>query len=689
MANGVNVKMGVSGVAQFKNNMNQAKQTVKTLDAQLALTEKQFKASGDSQEYMAKKTAELQAKLEAQKSVVENAEKALQQMAANGVDRSSTAYQGLYQQMLKAKGEMLDTENAMRGVETASDDAAEGAKGMNDQLAQIGRGIDWQNVESGLSSITSGMSSVIKKAWQMGQAIVQNTLGAGAWADELATTAAQYEITPDQLQRMRKTANLIDTDTETILDAQDKLKKNLEKQDKEGMGALAALGIDPTGKNSLDIFWQAGDAIAKLGKEEDRITYAQKLFGKSWRELLPLFNAGREEYDKTMASWSVVSDDQLESLGKMDDQYQKLTGEWETFKMEILGTFSGPLTAGMEKLTGFVQELNKYLETPEGQAMIKQMGDTITQLIEDLTKVSPEDVVNGLKGVVDGVTNALKWIQENSGTVIAAVEGFIGAWALLETAKGVSTALKLIDGIKGLTGTGASGGAASAASAGSTLGTSFATGFTNAFAAAAPVLASWLGIGAVAVAPALIAQQNDEKRWAEQYETRMTAANSMTGWDAEFMRQSAEALNQKYQLTGDSASLLMGMGDRGTIEKAKLLAMLAGESTSYGNNAEMELLRFWESGGEGWDQARTDALLTTITDSYARMAEATDVLTGGSNAAAMGNSEMAEATTSLKGMPAQVEAAVKSGLAGVKIYLDGQQITAYVDTQLAASVSRQ
>lgn len=688
MANGVNVKMGVSGVAQFKNNMNQAKQTVKTLDAQLALTEKQFKASGDSQEYMAKKTAELQAKLEAQKSVVENAEKALKQMADNGVDRSSNAYQGLYQQMLKAKGEMLDTENAMRGVETASDDAAEGAKGMNDQLAQVGRGVSWQNVTDGLESITSGMSSVIKKAWQMGEAIVRNTLGAGSWADELMTTAAQYEITPDQLQRMRKTANLIDTDTETILDAQDKLKKNIEKQDKEGMGALAALGIDPTGKNNLDIFWEAGEAIAKLGKDEDRVTYAQKLFGKSWRELLPLFNAGREEYEETMASWNVVSDEQLDSLGKMDDQYQKLTGEWETFKMEILGTFAGPLTAGMEKLTGFVQELNKYLETPEGQAMIKQMGDTITQLITDLTQVSPEDVVNGLKGVVDGVTNALKWIQENSGTVVAAVEGFILAWAGMKTAEGVATAIKLIDGIKGLTGAG-SAGAASAASAGTTLGTSFATGFTNAFAAAAPVLASWLGITAAAVTPAVIAQKNDEKRWAEQYETRMTAANSMTGWDAEFMRQSAEALNQKYQLTGDSYSLLMGMGDRGTIEKAKLLAMLAGESTSYGNNAEMELLRFWESGGEGWDQARTDALLTTITDSYIKMAEATDVLTGGSDAAMAGNSEMAEATTSLKGMPAQVEAAVKSGLAGVKIYLDGQQITAYVDTQLAASVTRQ
>ena len=78
-----------------------------------------------------------------------------------------------------------------------------------------------------------------------------------------------------------------------------------------------------------------------------------------------------------------------------------------------------------------------------------------------------------------------------------------------------------------------------------------------------------------------------------------------------------------------------------------------------------------------------------LTTAAEKMEEAANDLTGGSDAAAMCNSEMAEATTSLKGMPAQVEAAVKSGLAGVKIYLDGQQITAYVDTQLAASVSRQ
>ena len=56
MATGVNVKMGVSGVQQFKNGIKTAQDSVKTLDQALALNEKQFKATGDAEEYMQAKT---------------------------------------------------------------------------------------------------------------------------------------------------------------------------------------------------------------------------------------------------------------------------------------------------------------------------------------------------------------------------------------------------------------------------------------------------------------------------------------------------------------------------------------------------------------------------------------------------------------------------------------------------------
>ena len=133
-ASGVNVKMGVSGVSQFKQSMNQAKQAVKTLDAQLALSEKQFKASGDAEGYMTEKTELLKAKLEQQKKVADNAQKALDDMTKNGVDRASKAYQDMYRSLLQAKGELIDTENALNGVTAAGDEAADSVSDMSNQL---------------------------------------------------------------------------------------------------------------------------------------------------------------------------------------------------------------------------------------------------------------------------------------------------------------------------------------------------------------------------------------------------------------------------------------------------------------------------------------------------------------------------------------------------------------------------
>ena len=707
------VKMGVTGVAQFKQNMNQAKQAVKTLDAQLALSEKQFKATGDSQSYLAEKSELLKAKLESQKTVLENAQKALDDMASKGVDRASKAYQSMYQAMLQAKGAILDTEGELNGITEAGDEASNSVSEMNAQLKRVGDGVNWQNVTEGLGTITDGMQKVMKKAWQMGEAIVKATLGAGSWADELKTTAAQYEISPEQLQRMRKTANLIDTDAETILQAQDKLKKGREQQGKEYMGALAYLGIDPNGKSDLDLFWEAGDAISKLGKDEDKVTYAQRLYGKSWRELLPLFQAGRKEYDKTMESWSVVEDDQLDALGRMDDAYQKMQGEWETFKNEMLSAFAGPMEEGMNAITGLFQELNKYLDTPEGKEALGQIGETISSLITDLTQLDPKTVVAGFKQVVDDVTGALKWIQEHQSEVVGAVEAFILGWAGLETAKGVSIALQLINGIKGLTGAGTASGAAAA---GTAAGTSFATGFVNAFVAVAPVLATMLGITAVALAPAVGAQKADEKKWKEDQERRLQAADEGSEENKQFIKDAANATGPKrnadgtYQTglfgflnmnpTDDSRNLLMQLASRQNQQRAELFGAINqyGKYTNGDYTTDL-LLKYWANpNSERFDEATIDAMLQNITDALIQadkqknqgvdetLDRMTQVLeeTNETNNQGKQNSLTPADLAKFAGLPAAVASAVSR--VGFTITLDGQQVAAYVDSYMGNSL---
>ena len=191
----------------------------------------------------------------------------------------------------------------------------------------------------------------------MGQRLIQATLGKGAWADQLAADAQTMGLTTDQLQRMQKTAQLIDTSVEAIVSSQKKLKVGLGKNDAGVMGGLLELlgeGYDPRGKDWETVFWDAGEALMKFSNETEKEVYAQKLFGRSWNELIPLFEAGRKEYEKTNASWNTLSDDQMKQLTDMDDQYQKLNIEWEDFKTQLLTTFSPALTKAMEKITGVV-----------------------------------------------------------------------------------------------------------------------------------------------------------------------------------------------------------------------------------------------------------------------------------------------------------------------------------------------
>lgn len=435
-SNGVNVKMGVSGVAQFKQNMNTAKQAVKTLDAQLALSEKQFKQTGDSQGYMAEKSALLEAKLENQKKVLENAERALRDMTEKGVDRGSKAYQDMYRAMIEAKGAIIDTENAMNGITEAGDAASDGVSEMNNQLKNIGKGVGYENVTNGISKITGAMEKALKGAINLGAAIVREVLGAGSWADDLGTRAKFYQISEEELQRMEKTAALIDTPVDAIVNAKKKLKKELAGQAQGDMGAWAALGINPNdAKDADDLLWRTGEAIMKLKDETLQENYAQQLLGRSWNELIPLFETGRKEYEELNESWNVVPEEQLQALQEMDDQFQRLKAEFETVKMTFLGALAPTLTSVMGTLTRLMEKFNEYLASPEGQAAMEALGAAIQSLIEDLVNVDPDAVVNGISKAIGKITEGFEWIEEHKDDIKTALTVIGTAFAGLELVK--------------------------------------------------------------------------------------------------------------------------------------------------------------------------------------------------------------------------------------------------------------
>ena len=656
MAGGVNIKMGVSGVAQFKQSISQARQNMKTLDAQLKLTEKQYKATGDSETYMQQKTEQLKAKLEEQKTVAASAEKALADMTDRGVDKSSKAFQDMIRTLATAKGDMLDTEMQLQGISETSQEAGDGVSEMNSQLANVGKGISWQNITSGVESLTGKLERAGKAAFTMGQRLIQATLGKGQWADQLATDAKVMGLTTDELQRMQKTSMLIDTSVEAIVSSQKKLKKGLGENDAGVMGGLLELlgeGYDPQGKDWETVFWDAGEALMKFSSETEKEVYAQKLFGRSWNELIPLFEAGREEYEKTNASWNTMSEDQLKQLTDMDDQYQKLNIEWEDFKNQLLTTFSPALTTAMEKITGVVSELNEYLQTPEGKETLKQMGDTITTLIDDLLNINPEDVVNGLKSVIDGITDAFKWIQEHHTEVVTALEGIVAGWAALKLTGGVLDVLKIINAVKGIGIT-----SSAAASAGATAGSSWAGAFASAAMKAAPFLAFLYTL----LNPSSTSDELGNN-------TLLDKEGNLT--------EEAKAYGYTKDENGDLVPKLWTEADDAAAEPSKAPTIDLGKPGKL-----LKASGDWQLG----DDVTAEEAMALVTAAD-KMSQAAEDLTGGTDSTKQSNSEMTEAAKGIKGLPAETAAALKQALNGAYVRIDGERLTAYVGEFMAQWVA--
>lgn len=489
MEGGVNINMGVSGVNEVKRHMKDVQNSAKTLNTALALNEKEFKANGDAEAYMSKKSELLNVKIEQQKSIIHDAETALKQMTDNGVDKASKAFQDMQQQVNIAKGELIDAETALANISDSADTASVNVGFANQELQNIGNGISYQNVTDSLDKITSGLESVIKKAWNAGKALVTATLGAGEWADELSETAEKYStpewvIDPETLQRMQYASEFIETDVDAIINARKKLNKGLAGEDKDVWAFLHDNNIETEGKNAEQLFWDVGEAIMAMSKDADQELAAQKALGRSWAELKPLFNAGSEAYKAKMEEASVVTNEQVENLSKMDDSLKKAQSEWDVLQKQVLEAFSGPMTQALDAISGVLKEFNEYLQTPEGKAMLEQMGQTVSDLISDLTQIEPKEVVAGLKGVVDGIQSALEWISkpENQKLVIGGLEAILGGWAVLKLSGTALDVLKLINGITGLT-------SGTASAAGTTAGTSWASAFATAAMKAAPFLA--------------------------------------------------------------------------------------------------------------------------------------------------------------------------------------------------------
>ena len=372
-------------VSGFKKGLEEAQQSVKTFDAALAKNEAQLKKTGDAEEYMKQKSAILEGQIQAQQKVVDAFTAKLKEMADNG-DSSSKAYNKMAENLLKAQTKLTNMETELQNVGKES-------KSADTELRNIGKNITWSNVSEGLKKITDQLESGARAAINFGKRIARSAMDSTSWADDILSRAASYDVDAETLQRMENVAAYIDTDVDTIIKAKDKLANS--------KGSLPdLLGITTDGKSVDDLFWETGEAIMNLAEASDQSAIAQKVFGKSWRELLPLFTAGRETYEEMIDNQNVLTNEQVENLGRADDAIQSIKQQIEQMKNEFWA----------------------------------DNADKITEL--------------------------LQWLIDNKDGVVTALMGIAGAFGAIKVVQFASSLTQVIDGFKTLGflgGTGATG----------------------------------------------------------------------------------------------------------------------------------------------------------------------------------------------------------------------------------------
>ena len=564
----IDTKMSVTGLSQYKNAMNQAAQSVKTLDAQLKQNEAQYKASGDREKYMSQQAKLLEDKLKAQKAAAKSAQDALKQMKAQGVDPMNQSYQKFAQQLAQAETSVLETSAAINSLGQSEQEAAKGADQLSASVQGISKKISLDQVINGVNRITSGLETAAKKAIELGKAITDAIMDSAARGDDIATMASVLGMDIEDYQAYKK---VFDTVADiTVRDwrmAQNKIRTAITRPTADQVTVFQALGIstsrledtgggilEPVAKDVEEVFWDVGE---KLRQKVDRgelslleaNDFANLIFGKNFENLNPLFeNFTRETFKAAVDKQDVVDEESIKKLAELNDTLIELQGDFKSLQDQILAGMAPALTKAATVLDRLLGKLIDYLQTPDGQAMLERMGDAISGIFEDLSNIDPESVVNNFVTVFDKLVEGFDWISKHWTDVENGIKGIAAAFGLLKVSETVLTFMQMGKGAKDLLGIGTGGGGGAAVGglgrvSGKLLATGAGVGLTTAAAAAGSALTMFDPTGLTAMLPAVISDHTAigrtlrnggtlaEAAEAEAKGVEQAAKNAVKAWE--------------------------------------------------------------------------------------------------------------------------------------------------------------
>ena len=479
MADNFGLKIGVEGEKEFKKALSDINQQFKVLGSEMKLATSQFDANERSVESLTSKNEVLTKQIDAQKEKIETLRKALENASDSFGENDKrtqqwvTALNNAQAELNGMERELSQNEKAIDEIGDEMGDAAKQTDKFGDELDQTADQAEKSGGKfSKLGSIVKGIGAAMGTALvaigtaavAAGKALVDMTVEAAAYADEMLTQSTVTGMSVESLQAYSYAADLVDVSLDTLTGS---MAKNVKSMASAADGsvkyadAYAQLGVavtnaDGTLRDSEEVYWEVIDALGGVANETERDALAMQLFGKSAQDLNPLIAQGSEGIaaltDEAKRMGAVLSEETIAKLGAFDDSVQRLKQGSEAAK-RVMGTVLLPQLQDLaddgtvllgEFTSGLVEAGDDFDKISE--VIGNTVGGLADMIMEHLPKIIQVgmDIVMAIGSAI--VENLPTLVECASSIIMTLVQGLVEALPAI-TESAVSLVLTLVQGI--------------------------------------------------------------------------------------------------------------------------------------------------------------------------------------------------------------------------------------------------
>lgn len=459
----IKTTLSVDGEAAFKRAINEANTSMKNLGTELTLAQANFKKDGDAMKLMETRSKALNAEIKQQDEIVKALQKAVED-STKAYGENSAKTEKWQAELNRAQAKLVNLQNELTLNEAgldrngkAFDDGSAKAREYGEALDGIGKNLSLETLSSGVGSITGAIETAISKVIELGKKVTETMREAAGWADDLITEAMRNSLTVEDQQRMEYASQFVDTSVDTIMSARDKIIKKMvggwtEGSGKDQVDMWDFLGInirkdDGSYRDAMEVLFDFGEAMKGVtfaDQNEVRATaWSMEVLGKSYKDLKPLFEAGGDNFFKLMSEAPIVSEENVQKLGQLNDKFDEFDSRLNTLKNTAMAELAPALSGIVDSLNKMLENFQGWLETEEGKQAMSELSEAITELFSGLTNVDFSGAINTAKDAINAIKEGLKWLADHRLGVVDALKAIGLAFAGLKISEGVLTFLKL------------------------------------------------------------------------------------------------------------------------------------------------------------------------------------------------------------------------------------------------------